>query len=104
MMQTDQNSEPSTTRYFKDKVRYQMTKKSGEQSMQAKLSIMITENAMKNIVHNNQDILGNLTSHYRYTKFRVTKFGTDIRVTQEVPKSTIFPILHVNNFFTRQPS
>ena len=27
MMQTDQNSEPSTTRYFKDKVRYQMTKK-----------------------------------------------------------------------------
>ena len=27
MMQTDQKSDPSTTRYVKDKVRYQITKK-----------------------------------------------------------------------------
>ena len=71
MMQTDQKSDPSTTRYFKDKIRYQITKRQSTTTAESKLSIMTTENAIQNIVHNNQDILGNLTSHFKYTKSTV---------------------------------
>ena len=48
-----------------------MTKKPRTTTAEAKLSIMNSENAIQNIVHNTQDFLGNLTNHYKYSKSAV---------------------------------